>query len=125
MESVSQSISKLLRRAKQSSALHEELCRRFSLAEIKIATNNFDNDLVIHQWGFCRAYKGFIDDCTRTITIKQLITKSGQGFEYLLRTEVLLPCQLRHPNLVPLIGYCIDEDENILFCEFMVNGCLY
>ena len=48
MESVSQSISKLLRRPKQSSALPEELCRQFSLAESKIASNNFDNDLVIH-----------------------------------------------------------------------------
>ena len=38
---------------------------------------------------------------------------------------MLLLCQLRHPNLVPLIGYCIDEGENILVCEFMVNGCLY
>ena len=82
MESVSQSISKLLRRPKQSSALPEELCRQFSLAESKIASNNFDNDLVIHWWGFCRVYKGFIDDYTRTVTIKRLITKSGQGFEY-------------------------------------------
>ena len=70
MESVSQSISKLLRRPKQSSALPDELCRRFSLAEIMIATNNFDNDLVVHQWGFFRAYKEFIDDCTRTVNNK-------------------------------------------------------
>ena len=125
MESVSQSLSKLLRRPKQSSALPEKLCRQFSLAEIKITTNNFDNDLVILQGEFCRAYKGFIDDCTRTVAIKRLIIKSGHCFEYLLRTEVLLLCQLCHPNLVPLIGYCIDEDENILVCVFIVNGCLF
>ena len=125
MESVSQSLSKLLRRPKQSSALPEKLCRQFSLAEIKITTNNFDNDLVILQGEFCRAYKGFIDDCTRTVATKRLIIKSGHCFEYLLRTEVLLLCQLCHPNLVPLIGYCIDEDENILVCVFIVNGCLF
>ncbi|KAF3966010.1 hypothetical protein CMV_009857 [Castanea mollissima] len=125
MESVSKSISKLLRRPKQSSALPKELCRRFSLAEIKIATNNFDNDLVIHQWGFCRAYKGFIDDCTRTVTIKRLITKSGQGFEHLLRTEA---CP---PNLSTVRFVYREEDTTSLIrgtmrlnldAEFLVSG---
>ena len=42
-----------------------------------------------------------------------------------LRTEVLVHCQLRHPNLIRLIGYCFeDEREWFLVYEFMVNGTL-
>ncbi len=37
----------------------------------------------------------------------------------MFRNELQLLCQLSHPNLVPLIGYCIDEPEMIL-----VNGSL-
>ncbi|XP_075665765.1 receptor-like protein kinase FERONIA [Castanea sativa] len=42
-----------------------------------------------------------------------------------LRTKVLVHCQLRHPNLIRLIGYCFeDEGEWFLVYEFMVNGNL-
>jgi hypothetical protein len=61
MEAVSHSISKLFKssrkRAKQSSSVAEELCRRFSLAEIQIAINNFDKDLIIGKGYFGTVYK--------------------------------------------------------------------
>ena len=76
--------------------------------------------------GFGRVYKGFINDCDKTVGIKRLKLKPGQGLVTEdLRTEVVLLCQLRHPNLVPLIGYCIDEGENIIVYEFIVNGNLF
>ena len=108
---------------KPSSPLPEELCRQFSLAEMKIATNNFDADLVAGEGGFGRVYKGFIDDCNRTIAIKRLKLKRGQDLGKNLRTEMVLLCQLHHPNLIRLIGYCIDEGVNIVH-EFMANGDL-
>ena len=126
MEAVSQSISKLLRSGKRAKSLPEELCRRFSLAEIKRATNNFDKDLLIVGGGFGNEYKGriCIDDRTINVAIKRTIFGStGQGFDE-FSNEVVLLCQLSHPNLVPLIGYCMDEPEMILVYEFMVNGNL-
>ena len=93
---------------------------------MKIATNNFDDKLLVGEGGFGRVYKGFIDDCNRTVAIKRLKLKPGQGLVFKdLRTEVVLLCQLRHPNLVPLIGYCIDEGENSLVYEFIVNRNLF
>ena len=127
MEAISQYISKLFRttgkRAKQSLLLPEGLCRRFSLAEIKIATNNFDEDSVIGEGAFGKIYKGFIGDCTVSVAIKRKSSTSRQGFEE-FGTEILLLCQLRHPNLVNLIGYCIDEQEMILIFELIANGSL-
>jgi serine/threonine protein kinase len=82
MEAVSHSISKLFRsgkRAKQSSGLPEDICRRFSLAEIKIATNNFDKHLLIGEGGFGKVYKGCIDDRTMNVAIKRLSFGSRQG----------------------------------------------
>ena len=127
MGTISQSISKLFRtsgkRAKQSFVLPEGLCRRFSLAEIKKATNDFDADLVIGDTGFGTIYEGFIDDCTIKVAIKKpKIT--DQYFQEKFGAEVVLLCQLRHHNLVNLIGYCIDEPNTILVYEFMANGSL-
>jgi serine/threonine protein kinase len=121
-----EAVSKLFRsgkRAKQSLGLPEYICRRFSLAEIKIATNDFDEHLVIGKGGFGNVYKGCIDDRTINVAIKRLNSKSSVGSDQ-FSNEVLLLCQLSHPNLVPLIGYCIDEPEMILVYEFMLNGSL-
>uniref|UniRef100_A0A7N2LS93 Protein kinase domain-containing protein n=1 Tax=Quercus lobata TaxID=97700 RepID=A0A7N2LS93_QUELO len=126
MEGVSKLFRKSGKRAKPSSALPEGLCRQFSLAKIKIATNNLNDELLVGEGGFGRVYKGFIDDCNKTVAIKRLKLKPGQGLVFEdSRTEVVLLSQLRHPNLVPFIGYCIDEGENILVYEFIVNGNLY
>ncbi|XP_030970506.1 receptor-like protein kinase FERONIA [Quercus lobata] len=124
MEIISQSISKLFRtsgkRAKQSFVLPEGLCRTFSLAEIKKATNNFDVKLLINDGGSCSIYKGFIDDCTKKVAVKKFNTY----FEERFGTEILLLCQLRHHNLVNLIGYCTDKLELILVFELIANGSL-
>ncbi|KAF3973919.1 hypothetical protein CMV_002686 [Castanea mollissima] len=127
MEAISQYISKLFRtsgkRAKQSSLLPEGLCRRFSLAEIKIATNNFDDDSVIGEGALGKIYKGFISDCTVSVAIKRRNGMLGPGFKE-FGTELVLHGQLRHPNLVNLIGYCTDEHEMILVYEFIEGGSL-
>ncbi|XP_075664716.1 receptor-like protein kinase FERONIA isoform X2 [Castanea sativa] len=118
-------VSKLFRTSKKgakpstSSPLPEGLCRQFSLAEMKFATNNFDANLVVVEGDFGTLYKGFSNDCNCT----RIVAKKFLKFED-LRTELVWLCQLHHPNLVRLIGYCIDESVNILVYEFMVNGAL-
>ncbi|XP_030970479.1 receptor-like protein kinase FERONIA [Quercus lobata] len=134
MEGISQSISKLLRlsgkgrsdekKQNYSSDLPEGLCRRFSVGEIKKATNDFADDLVIGEGGFGKVYKGFIDDQGISVAIKRLKYSSIEGVVE-LTNEVVLLCQIRHPNLIRLIGYCIDEGEGCLVYEFMVNGNLH
>ena len=42
----------------------------------------------------------------------------------LLQTEVNFLGQLRHPNLVKLIGYCCEDDHRLLVYEFMFRGSL-
>lgn len=40
------------------------------------------------------------------------------------QTEVNFLGQLRHPNLVKLIGYCCEDDHRLLVYEFMFRGSL-
>lgn len=44
-------------------------------------------------------------------------------FDY-LQAEVGFLGQLHHPNLVKLIGYCIEDDQRLLVYEFMTRGSL-
>ncbi|KAL0011823.1 hypothetical protein SO802_006931 [Lithocarpus litseifolius] len=87
---------------------------------MKIATNNFNANLVVGEGDFGTVYKGFFNDCngTRIIAIKHVKLED-------LRNQVVFVGQLHPPNLISLIGYCIDEGVNILVYEFVANGNLF
>ncbi|KAK4417578.1 putative receptor-like protein kinase [Sesamum alatum] len=105
------------------SARAERLCRRFSLAEIQLATRSFSEALFIGSGGFGRVYKGLIDKGQTTVAVKRLKSNSWQGaHEFLMEIETL--SQLRHVNLVSLIGYCNEHGEMILVYEYMASGTL-
>ncbi|PWA70283.1 protein kinase-like domain-containing protein [Artemisia annua] len=40
------------------------------------------------------------------------------------RSEMNRLGQLRHPNLTPLLGYCVVEDDKLLVYKYMSNGTL-
>ncbi|KAM7508460.1 hypothetical protein LguiA_018913 [Lonicera macranthoides] len=101
----------------------EQLCRRFLLGDILLATENFEDSLVIGQGGFRKVYKRVIDDGTVTVAIKRLNPMSKQGsLEFWAEIEML--SRIRHSNIVSLIGYCDDCDEMILVYEYMIRGTL-
>jgi serine/threonine protein kinase len=107
----------------QTSVALEGLCRRFTLAEIRTATNNFDRNLIIGRGGCGNVFKGHIDDELKPVAIKLFGPTSKQGFRE-FRTEIEMLSKLRHPNLVPLIGYCNDEPHMIIVYDFMANKTL-
>ncbi|KAL2336637.1 hypothetical protein Fmac_011083 [Flemingia macrophylla] len=83
----------------------EELCRPFSLADLKKATNNFHPNRLIEFDGypFAMIYKGYIqhnDSSDYPVLVKRFTTTSEEEF----KTETELLCQLRHPNIISLIG---------------------
>ncbi|XP_075659549.1 receptor-like protein kinase FERONIA [Castanea sativa] len=101
------------------------LCRSFSLAEIKAATKNFDQNSIIGVGGFGDVYKGYIhtDGGAAHVAIKRLKPGSQQGVQE-FKTEIEILSQLRHHHLVSLIGYCNDVNEMILVYDFMPGGTL-
>ncbi|KDP27270.1 hypothetical protein JCGZ_19969 [Jatropha curcas] len=110
-------------RTTASSSLPQELCRHFSLEEIKEATNDFDGSLIIGSGGFGNVYRANFDNGATTLAIKRLNRESRQGARE-FKTEIEMLSQLRHVNLVSLIGYCIDGGEMILVYDYMINGTL-
>ncbi|KAK4602954.1 hypothetical protein RGQ29_011800 [Quercus rubra] len=102
----------------------QALGRRFTLQEIKTATNNFDRNLIIGKGGFGHVLRGHIDHEHTPVAIKVLGRTSRQGFRE-FQTEVEMLSKLRHPHLVSLIGYCNDERVMIIVYELMAHGALH
>ncbi|KAK7388955.1 hypothetical protein VNO78_23785 [Psophocarpus tetragonolobus] len=94
----------------------------FTLCELKKATRNFQPDRLIGEGGFGYIYKGCIND-GMVIAVKKLKPEGFQGHKEWL-SEVNYLGQLRHPNLVKLIGYCLEGDNRLLVYEYMPNRSL-
>ncbi|KAG0468200.1 hypothetical protein HPP92_017528 [Vanilla planifolia] len=106
--------------------------KSFTFNELKCATRNFRPDSVLGEGGFGSVFKGWIDEHTLTaakpgtgmvIAVKRLNQEGFQGHKEWL-AEVNYLGQLHHPNLVKLIGYCLEDDHRLLVYEFMPRGSL-
>lgn len=97
--------------------------KRFSYGDLVSATKNFASERKLGEGGFGCVYKGYLLDLDIPVAVKKISSRSRQGKkEYV--TEVKIISQLRHRNLVQLIGWCHDHDDFLLVYEFMANGSL-
>nr|XP_043630367.1 receptor-like kinase LIP2 [Erigeron canadensis] len=111
--------------ASTSTAGLSQTCCQFEFDEILLATENFNESLIVGKGGFGKVYKGNIRIGTShvDVAIKRLDLVSNQGAtEFWAEVEML--SKLRHAYLVSLIGYCNYEKEMILVYEYMPYGTL-
>ncbi|KAG9151988.1 hypothetical protein Leryth_002246 [Lithospermum erythrorhizon] len=123
----SSSTSKLEEELKVSSRL-----RKFAFNDLKTATRNFRPESLLGEGGFGCVFKGWIEEngtapvkpgTGLTVAVKTLNHDGLQGHKEWL-AEVSFLGDLIHPNLVKLIGYCIEDDQRLLVYEFMPRGSL-
>ncbi|KAM7484726.1 hypothetical protein LguiA_000735 [Lonicera macranthoides] len=93
--------------------------KRFSYAELKIATNDFSN--MIGRGGFGDVYKGELTD-HRVVAVKCLKDVTGGDAEFW--AEVTIIARMHHLNLVRLWGFCAEKGQRILVYEYVSNGSL-
>ncbi|KAL5679893.1 hypothetical protein ACJX0J_006278, partial [Zea mays] len=94
----------------------------FSLNELKTATRNFHMLNCIGRGGFGAVYKGNLKNGT-PIAIKKLAAESKQGISEFL-TEINVISNVRHPNLIKLIGCCVEGSNRLLVYEYAENNSL-
>ncbi|GAB4856789.1 hypothetical protein Ancab_014707 [Ancistrocladus abbreviatus] len=106
--------------------------KSFSFNELKTATRNFRPDSVVGEGGFGAVFKGWIDEHSlaptrpgtgMVIAAKRLNQEGVQGHKEWL-AEINYLGQLHHPNLVKLIGYCLEDEHRMLVYEFMPRGSM-
>ncbi|XAR67573.1 Non-specific serine/threonine protein kinase [Bertholletia excelsa] len=101
----------------------------FCLAELKMITRDFSTGNYLGEGGFGTVHKGFTRDGmrpgleARSVAVKLMDLDGTQGHKEWL-AEVIFLGQLRHPNLVKLIGYCCEDEQRLLVYEYMALGSL-
>ncbi|XP_028785264.1 L-type lectin-domain containing receptor kinase IX.1-like [Neltuma alba] len=97
--------------------------KKYSYAELASAANYFKDEHKLGQGGFGGVYRGFLKYSNSYVAIKRISEGSKQGKRE-FASEVRIISQLRHRNLVHLIGWCNERRELLLVYEYMPNGSL-
>ncbi|KAG6516857.1 receptor-like cytoplasmic kinase 176 [Zingiber officinale] len=106
--------------------------KSFTFHDLRTATRNFRPDSMLGEGGFGSVFKGWIDEITLAaakpgtglvIAVKKLKQEGFQGHREWL-AEVNYLGHLSHPNLVKLLGYCLEDEQRLLAYEFMPRGSL-
>ncbi|KAK9133579.1 hypothetical protein Scep_013107 [Stephania cephalantha] len=101
---------------------HSTESLEFDFATIRSATDNFSDENKLGQGGFGSVYKGELSN-GQQIAVKRLSNYSSQGSEE-FKNEVMLLHKLQHKNLVRLLGFCLEEKEQLLVYEYVPYGSL-
>ncbi|CAI8612856.1 unnamed protein product [Vicia faba] len=96
--------------------------KSFSYSSLRSATGDFHSSCKIGGGGYGVVYKGVLRDGAQ-VAIKSLSVESKQGTHEFM-TEIEMISNIQHPNLVKLIGFCIEDNHRILVYEFLENNSL-
>ncbi|XP_074295965.1 putative inactive receptor kinase At1g27190 [Silene latifolia] len=102
--------------------LFQKSTNKVRVADLLVATDSFSDSNVVGDTKTGVSYRAVLNDGSKLV-IKRL----RGGFrlsEKQFRSEITRLGQLRHPNLVPLLGFCCLEDEKLLVYRDMSNGTL-
>ncbi|KAK9750733.1 hypothetical protein RND81_02G217500 [Saponaria officinalis] len=93
--------------------------KKFAFNEVEQMTNNFGTEIGNGACG--KVYQGHLLGSTEKVAIK-LVTESKGRAQF--SNEIKVYESIRHKNIVSLLGYCQDETNMALVCEFMYEGDL-
>ncbi|XP_058076682.1 probable serine/threonine-protein kinase At1g01540 isoform X2 [Magnolia sinica] len=91
--------------------------RQFTMEELEQATQHFRETKLIGEGSFGLVYNGLLRDGT-VVAIKRRVGAPRQEFV----EEVHYLSEIRHRNLVSLLGYCQEAGLQMLVFEYVPNG---
>ncbi|KAJ7979638.1 cysteine-rich receptor-like protein kinase 21 [Quillaja saponaria] len=93
-----------------------------TFSDIEMATDKFSFKNKLGEGGYGPVYKGILPN-GQEIAVKKLSKTSKQGFEE-FKNEVTFSARLQHVNLVRVLGFCTEREEQMLVYEYMTNKSL-
>ncbi|KAL3697589.1 hypothetical protein R1sor_011665 [Riccia sorocarpa] len=93
----------------------------FTRKQLKALTENYKTR--IGKGGFGSVYYGKLAD-GKEVAVKVRKSDSKQGSDEFLN-EVRLLSRLHHRNLVSLVGYCLEANQQMLVYDYMSQGTLH
>uniref|UniRef100_A0A804PGU5 Protein kinase domain-containing protein n=1 Tax=Zea mays TaxID=4577 RepID=A0A804PGU5_MAIZE len=97
----------------------------YTVASLQVATNSFCQDSLLGEGSLGRVYKADFPN-GKVLAVKKIDSAalSLQEEDNFLEA-VSSMSRLRHPNIVPLTGYCVEHGQRLLVYEYIVNGTLH
>ncbi|KAK8557660.1 hypothetical protein V6N13_008032 [Hibiscus sabdariffa] len=94
---------------------------RFNYGEIVSATRNFSKDRVLGRGAMSFVFRGRVGLLKTTVAIKRLDKEDKESAKAFCR-ELMIASSLHHPNIVPLLGFCINPEEGLFLVYKFVSG---
>ncbi|XP_031247794.1 cysteine-rich receptor-like protein kinase 10 [Pistacia vera] len=94
----------------------------YNFHDIEVVTDIFCFENKLGEGGYGPVYKALLPN-GQEVAMKKLSKTSTQGYEE-FRNEVMLTAKLQHVNLIRLLGFCTDREEQMLIYEYMPNKSL-
>ncbi|CAD6272129.1 unnamed protein product [Miscanthus lutarioriparius] len=103
-------------------SMFENPVSKMKLSDLMKATNQFSKENIIGTGRTGTMYKAVLPDGS-FLAVKRL--QDSQHSESQFTSEMKTLGQVRHRNLVPLLGFCIAKKEKLLVYKHMPKGSLY